>query len=71
MPRRWASKRVIMLRPEQFIANVVKNYQRMTFDEFKAEYQSLNLLLITRVSTGGCGRSGPIRASGRRKSIQR
>ena len=34
------------LHAEQFITDVVKNYQRKTFDELKAKYHSLDLLLI-------------------------
>ncbi|MFY7865557.1 chromosomal replication initiator protein DnaA, partial [Roseateles sp.] len=34
---------------EQFISDVVKNYQRKTFDELKAKYHSLDLLLIDDV----------------------
>jgi chromosomal replication initiator protein len=38
--------RVLYLHAEQFISDVVKNYQRKTFDELKAKYHSLDLLLI-------------------------
>src|SRR4029078_6116090 len=38
--------RVQYLHAEQFISDVVKNYQRKTFDELKAKYHSLDLLLI-------------------------
>ncbi|MBI3368206.1 MAG: chromosomal replication initiator protein DnaA, partial [Burkholderiales bacterium] len=37
--------RVLYLHAEQFISDVVKNYQRKTFDELKAKYHSLDLLL--------------------------
>ena len=41
--------RVQYLHAEQFISDVVKNYQRKTFDELKAKYHSLDLLLIDDV----------------------
>jgi chromosomal replication initiator protein len=41
--------RVAYLHAEQFISDVVKNYQRKTFDELKAKYHSLDLLLIDDV----------------------
>jgi chromosomal replication initiator protein len=41
--------RVLYLNAEQFISDVVKNYQRKTFDELKAKYHSLDLLLIDDV----------------------
>jgi chromosomal replication initiator protein len=41
--------RVLYLHAEQFITDVVKNYQRKTFDELKAKYHSLDLLLIDDV----------------------
>ena len=41
--------RVLYLHAEQFISDVVKNYQRKTFDELKAKYHSLELLLIDDV----------------------
>jgi chromosomal replication initiator protein len=41
--------RVMYLHAEQFISDVVKNYQRKTFDELKAKYHSLDLLLIDDV----------------------
>jgi chromosomal replication initiator protein len=41
--------RVLYLHAEQFISDVVKNYQRKTFDELKAKYHSLDLLLIDDV----------------------
>ena len=41
--------RVLYLNAEQFISDVVKNYQRKTFDELKAKYHRLDLLLIDDV----------------------
>ncbi len=41
--------RVLYLNAEQFISDVVRNYQRKTFDELKAKYHSLDLLLIDDV----------------------
>jgi chromosomal replication initiator protein len=41
--------RVLYLHAEQFISDVVKNYQRKTFDELKAKYHHLDLLLIDDV----------------------
>ncbi|UUX96127.1 chromosomal replication initiator protein DnaA [Aquabacterium sp. J223] len=41
--------RIAYLHAEQFISDVVKNYQRKTFDELKAKYHSLDLLLIDDV----------------------
>jgi len=41
--------RIQYLHAEQFISDVVKNYQRKTFDELKAKYHSLDLLLIDDV----------------------
>jgi chromosomal replication initiator protein len=41
--------RVAYLHAEQFISDVVKNYQRKTFDELKAKYHNLDLLLIDDV----------------------
>jgi chromosomal replication initiator protein len=43
------SARVLYLHAEQFISDVVKNYQRKTFDELKAKYHGLDLLLIDDV----------------------
>lgn len=43
------ASRVLYLHAEQFISDVVKNYQRKTFDELKAKYHSLDLLLIDDV----------------------
>jgi chromosomal replication initiator protein len=40
---------VLYLHAEQFISDVVKNYQRKTFDELKAKYHNLDLLLIDDV----------------------
>ena len=41
--------RILYLHAEQFITDVVKNYQRKTFDELKSKYHSLDLLLIDDV----------------------
>ncbi|MBP5991542.1 MAG: chromosomal replication initiator protein DnaA [Piscinibacter sp.] len=41
--------RILYLHAEQFITDVVRNYQRKTFDELKAKYHSLDLLLIDDV----------------------
>jgi chromosomal replication initiator protein len=41
--------RILYLHAEQFITDVVRNYQRKTFDELKARYHSLDLLLIDDV----------------------
>jgi chromosomal replication initiator protein len=41
--------RVLYLHAEQFISDVVRNYQRRTFDELKAKYHHLDLLLIDDV----------------------
>ena len=41
--------RILYLHAEQFISDVVKNYQRKTFDELKSKYHSLDLLLIDDV----------------------
>ncbi|MGI9134370.1 MAG: DnaA ATPase domain-containing protein, partial [Rhodoferax sp.] len=38
--------RVLYIHAEQFVSDVVKAYQRKTFDEFKERYHSLDLLLI-------------------------
>ena len=40
---------ILYLHAEQFITDVVKNYQRKTFDELKAKYHSVDLLLIDDV----------------------
>ncbi|HZF79911.1 MAG TPA: chromosomal replication initiator protein DnaA [Rubrivivax sp.] len=41
--------RILYLHAEAFISDVVKNYQRKTFDELKAKYHHLDLLLIDDV----------------------
>jgi len=41
--------RVLYLHAEQFISDVVYNYQRKTFDALKAKYHALDLLLIDDV----------------------
>jgi chromosomal replication initiator protein len=41
--------RILYLHAEQFITDVVRNYQRKTFDDLKAKYHSLDLLLIDDV----------------------
>jgi chromosomal replication initiator protein len=41
--------RILYLHAEAFITDVVKNYQRKTFDELKAKYHQLDLLLIDDV----------------------
>ena len=41
--------RVLYLHAEQFISDVVYNYQRKTFDQLKAKYHALDLLLIDDV----------------------
>ena len=43
------SAKVLYIHAEQFVSDVVKAYQRKTFDEFKARYHSLDLLLIDDV----------------------
>ncbi|MBX3608840.1 MAG: chromosomal replication initiator protein DnaA [Hydrogenophaga sp.] len=43
------SAKVLYIHAEQFVSDVVKSYQRKTFDEFKARYHSLDLLLIDDV----------------------
>jgi chromosomal replication initiator protein len=43
------SARVLYIHAEQFVSDVVKAYQRKTFDEFKERYHSLDLLLIDDV----------------------
>ena len=47
------SARVLYLHADQFISDVVKNYQRKTFDELKAKYHNLDLLLIDDVQFFG------------------
>ncbi len=41
--------RVLYIHAEQFVSDVVKAYQRKTFDDFKDHYHSLDLLLIDDV----------------------
>ena len=41
--------KVLYIHAEQFVTDVVKAYQRRTFDEFKERYHSLDLLLIDDV----------------------
>ncbi len=41
--------RVLYIHAEQFVSDVVKAYQRKTFDQFKERYHSLDLLLIDDV----------------------
>jgi len=41
--------KVLYIHAEQFVSDVVKAYQRKTFDEFKEHYHSLDLLLIDDV----------------------
>ena len=41
--------KVLYIHAEQFVSDVVKAYQRKTFDEFKTRYHSLDLLLIDDV----------------------
>jgi len=40
---------ILYIHAEQFVSDVVKSYQRRTFDEFKARYHHLDLLLIDDV----------------------
>jgi chromosomal replication initiator protein len=44
-----ANAKVLYIHAEQFVSDVVKAYQRKTFDEFKERYHSLDLLLIDDV----------------------
>ena len=44
-----ANAKVLYIHAEQFVSDVVKAYQRKAFDEFKARYHSLDLLLIDDV----------------------
>ena len=44
-----ANAKVLYIHAEQFVSDVVKAYQRKAFDEFKAHYHSLDLLLIDDV----------------------
>jgi chromosomal replication initiator protein len=41
--------KILYIHAEQFVSDVVKAYQRKAFDEFKARYHSLDLLLIDDV----------------------
>ena len=41
--------KVLYIHAEQFVSDVVKAYQRKTFDEFKHHYHSLDLLMIDDV----------------------
>jgi chromosomal replication initiator protein len=41
--------KVLYIHVEQFVSDVVKSYQRKTFDQFKEKYHSLDLLLIDDV----------------------
>jgi chromosomal replication initiator protein len=41
--------KILYIHAEQFVSDVVKAYQRKTFDEFKFHYHSLDLLLIDDV----------------------
>ncbi|TFZ06772.1 chromosomal replication initiator protein DnaA [Ramlibacter henchirensis] len=43
------SSKVLYIHAEQFVSDVVKAYQRKTFEEFKDKYHSLDLLLIDDV----------------------
>ena len=43
------SAKVLYIHAEQFVSDVVRAYQRKTFDEFKARYHQLDLLLIDDV----------------------
>jgi chromosomal replication initiator protein len=43
------SAKVLYIHAEQFVSDVVKAYQRKTFDQFKERYHSLDLLLIDDV----------------------
>jgi chromosomal replication initiator protein len=43
------ASKVLYIHAEQFVSDVVKAYQRKTFDEFKDKYHSLDLLLIDDV----------------------
>jgi chromosomal replication initiator protein len=43
------NSKVLYIHAEQFVTDVVKSYQRKTFDEFKERYHSLDLLLIDDV----------------------
>ena len=41
--------KALYIHAEQFVSDVVRSYQRKTFDEFKEKYHSLDLLLIDDV----------------------
>ena len=43
------ASKILYIHAEQFVSDVVKAYQRKTFDEFKDRYHSLDLLLIDDV----------------------
>jgi len=43
------NSKILYIHAEQFVTDVVKAYQRKTFDEFKEHYHSLDLLLIDDV----------------------
>ncbi len=43
------SAKVLYVHAEQFVSDVVRSYQRKTFDDFKARYHALDLLLIDDV----------------------
>jgi chromosomal replication initiator protein len=43
------SARVLYVHAEQFVSDVVRSYQRKQFDDFKARYHGLDLLLIDDV----------------------
>ncbi len=45
--------KVLYIHAEQFVSDVVKAYQRKTFDQFKEKYHSLDLLLIDDVQFFG------------------
>ncbi len=45
--------KVLYIHAEQFVSDVVRAYQRKTFDEFKDRYHSLDLLLIDDVQFFG------------------
>ena len=43
------NSKILYIHAEQFVSDVVKSYQRKTFDQFKEKYHSLDLLLIDDV----------------------
>ena len=45
----WPEAKVLYIHAEQFVSDVVKSYQRKTFDAFKQRYHNLDLLLIDDV----------------------